>query len=90
MGDINFSVILFVGKYVSFLNGISALRIQFISSAISPFLYVALAIIMIKYFKMGVYSLFIASVIANFNAYLLAPIQYYKIIVQKKKGIWIK
>lgn len=89
-GFLYFNVILFGGKYVSFLNGISALRIQFISSAISPFLYIALALLLINYFKMGVSSLFIASVIANFNAFLLAPLQYYKIIVQKKKGIWLK
>jgi len=89
-GFLYFNVILFGGKYVSFLNGISALRIQFISSAISPFLYVALALLLLKYFQLGVSSLFIASVLANFNAFLLAPLQYYKIIVQKKKGIWLK
>ena len=49
------------------------------------------AIILIKYYKMGVYSLFLASVIANFNAYLLAPIQYYQIIIKKSKSaIWYK
>lgn len=89
-GFIYFNVIIFGGIYVSFLNGISALRIQFISSVISPFIYLALAMVMIKNLQMGVYSLFIASIIANFNAYLLAPIQYYKIIVQKKTGIWVK
>jgi O-antigen/teichoic acid export membrane protein len=89
-GFLYFNVILFGGKYVSLLNGISALRIQFISCTISPFLYIAIALLLIKHFQMGVYSLFIASVIANFNAYLLAPIQYYKIIVQNKKGIWLK
>lgn len=89
-GFVYFNVILFGGKYVSFLNGISALRIQFIACAISPFLYVGLAIVLIRYFKLGVSSLFIASIIANFNAFLLAPLQYYKVIVQKKKGTWLK
>jgi O-antigen/teichoic acid export membrane protein len=90
-GFIFFNVTMFGGKYVNFLNGISALRIQFISSAISPFLYVAIAILLIKYYHMGVYSLFIASIIANFNAYLLAPLQYYHIIIKKSKSaIWYK
>jgi O-antigen/teichoic acid export membrane protein len=89
-GFIYFNVILYGGKYVSFLNGISALRIQFISSAISPFLYIGIALLLIKYFHLGVSSLFIASIIANFNAYFLAPLQYYKIVVQKKGGIWLK
>jgi O-antigen/teichoic acid export membrane protein len=85
-----FNVIMFGGKYVFFLNGISALRMQFWASILGCFLYVLIAIILIKYFHMGVYALFIASVIANFNAYLLAPLQYYKIINKNKKGIWVK
>jgi O-antigen/teichoic acid export membrane protein len=89
-GFIYFNVIIFGAKYVSFLNGINALRVQFISCLISPFLYIIVAIILIKYYHSGVYSLFIASVIANFNAYILAPIQYNKLINKKGRGIWIK
>jgi O-antigen/teichoic acid export membrane protein len=90
-GFVFFNVAIFGGKYVNFLNGISALRIQFLSSIISPFLYVVSAIILIKYYQMGVYSLFLASVIANFNAFILAPIQYYQIVIKKSKSaIWYK
>lgn len=89
-GFLYFNVMMYGGKYVNFLNGINALRIQFLASILSPFLYVFAAIVLIKYFKMGVYSLFVASVIANFNAFLLAPIQYYKIIIKEKRGIWIR
>lgn len=89
-GFIYVNVIIFGAKYVSFLNGINALRIQFLSSLISPLLYVAAAILLIKHYHFGANSLFIASVIANFNAYLLAPIQYHKIVNKKKKGIWIR
>ncbi|HEY8659457.1 MAG TPA: hypothetical protein VIL78_10490, partial [Hanamia sp.] len=80
----------FGSKYVNFLNGINALRMQFWTSLISPFFYVVIALILIKYYKMGVYSLFIAAIIANANAYLIAPLQYYQIIIKGKKGIWIK
>jgi O-antigen/teichoic acid export membrane protein len=89
-GFIYFNVIVFGAKYVSFLNGINALRIQFLASLLSPLLYILVALVMIKHFKLGASSLFIASVLANFNAYLLAPIQYHKIINRNKKGIWIK
>ncbi len=89
-GFIYFNVLIFGGKYVDFLNGISALRIQFISSLISPVLYIVVAILLIKNYHMGVYSLFIASIIANFNAYLLSPLQYHMVINKNKKGIWIK
>ena len=87
---IYFNVTIFGGKYVSFLNGISALRIQLWACIFSPFLYIAAALVLIRYFHFGVFSLFVASVIANFNSYLLAPIQYYNIVVKGRKGLWIK
>ena len=89
-GFIYYNLSLIGGKYTSFLNGISALRIQFLSCFISPFLYVLVALLLIKQYHLGVYSLFIASIIANFNGYILGPIQYYKIVVQNKGGIWLK
>lgn len=90
-GFLYFNVLIYAGKYVNFLNGISALRIQFISCLISPFLYLVAAVVMIRNFHLGVYSLFIASIIANFNGYILAPLQYYKIIVKKSESpVWYK
>lgn len=89
-GFVYFNVTMFGGKYVYFLNGISALRIQFWSSIISPFLYILIVLVLIDYYKMGVYALFVASILANFNGYILSPLQYYQIIVKNKKGIWIK
>jgi len=89
-GFLFFSVGMFGSKYVSFLNGISALRLQFWTSMISPFLYIGIVLLLIKYFEMGVYAVFIAAIIANINAYLLAPLQYYMIIVKGKRGIWIR
>lgn len=89
-GFVYYNVMMFGAKYVYFLNGISALRVQFIASLISPVIYIAVAIVLIKYFNLGVYSLFIASVVANFNGFLLAPLQYYMVISKNKKGIWIK
>lgn len=76
-------------KYVNLLNGISALKLQFWISLATPILYVIVAVVLIKYYKMGPESLFIASVVANVNI-IVAPIQYYQIIVKNKKGIWVK
>jgi O-antigen/teichoic acid export membrane protein len=89
-GFLFFNTSIFGGKYVSFLNGISALRIQFIACLISPFLYIASALILIKYFKMGVYALFLASILSNFNTFILAPLQYHKIVNKGKRGIWLR
>lgn len=89
-GFLYFCGLMFESKYVSFLNGISALRIQFWTSLLSPFLFIGLVFFFINYYQMGVYSLFLASIIANFNGLILAPLQYYMIVVKNKKGIWIK
>ena len=89
-GFLYFNVLIFGSKYVNFLNGISALRIQLYSSLVSPFIFLGAALFLIKYYHMGVNALFIASIIANVNAFILAPIQYYQIIHRNKKGIWIK
>ena len=89
-GFLYFSISIFSSKYVYFLNGINALRIQFIASIISPIVYIIVAYLLIRYYKLGVYSIFIASIIANFKSFILAPIQYHMVINKKKKGIWIK
>ena len=81
---------MFAGKYVYFLNGINALRIQLWASIISPLVYVATAIFLIRNYNMGVSSLFIAAILANFNGYVLSPLQYHMVINRKKKGIWVK
>jgi len=89
-GFLFFNTSIFGGKYVSFLNGISALRIQFIACVISPFLYIFLVIVLIRWLNMGVHALFIASIITNFNTFLLAPIQTHMVLNKKKQGLWLK
>lgn len=81
---------MFGNLFVNFLNGISALRIQFWCSVLSPLVYIAVSMVLIKYFNLGVQALFIASLIANFNGIIVAPIQYYLIVYKNKKGIWIR
>jgi len=89
-GFVYYNIMIFGGKYVQFLNGISALRIQFITSIISPVLYIGIVLLLIKVLNMGVYSIFIGAIIASFNGFILAPLQYHMVINKNKKGIWIK
>lgn len=89
-GLLYFNVSVFAGKYVEFLNGISALRLQFFSSLVSPLIYIGTALILINHFHLGAHALFIAAIVSNFNGYLLAPLQYYNIIERNKRGIWAK
>jgi O-antigen/teichoic acid export membrane protein len=74
--------------YVNLLNGIGSVKIQYYSSLITPFLFIALCWIFINRLHWGVYSLFIASIISNLNGIVLAPIQYKKIFIEGKGGIW--
>jgi len=89
-GLVFFSSFMFASIFVNFLNGISALKIQFWASLISPLIFVGIAYLLINYYGMGVHALFISSLIASFNGIIIAPLQYYFIIYKKKKGIWIR
>ena len=89
-GCLYFNTMMYGGKYVQFLNGISALRIQFITTIVSPAIYIAVVLMMVRWFDMGVYSIFIGSIIASFNGFILAPLQYHMVINRNKMGIWIK
>lgn len=66
--------------YCTILNGIGALNVQFKASILSPFVFVLLSFLFMSYFKLGINSIILASIIANFNAYILAPIQYNSIL----------
>jgi O-antigen/teichoic acid export membrane protein len=85
-----FNIAIFSHKYVEFLNGISAIRLQFLFSLISPIVYIISALVLIKYFKVGVHAVFISALISNFNGFIIAPVQYFQIVVKNKRGIWTK
>ena len=89
-GFIYFLTMMFADTYVSFLNGVNALRIQFIACLVSPLVYIGIALVLIRHYHLGPYSLFIASIACNFNGLILAPLQYHMIVNKKKKGIWVR
>ena len=75
--------IMFSNLYVSILNGAGVLKTQMLACTISPILYL-LIFYACKYFQLGIYSVIIASVLANFNGLILAPIQCYKLLTPAK------
>jgi O-antigen/teichoic acid export membrane protein len=80
-----FSISMVFGSiYCQVLNGIGALKIQFIASLFSPFIFLTVCYILIHLFKFGVDAIVISMIAANFNGYLLAPLQYRKIFFSKK------
>lgn len=80
---------MFGNIFVNTLNGIGAVKLQFIFSLFTPFLYIALCIVFIKYLNMGIYAVLVAAILSNINGFVIAPIQYIKIFLQNKKGIWV-
>ena len=78
--------------YVNVLNGLGALNIQFIASLVSPIVFLAMSYLLLS-FGLGVESIVISSIIANFNGIFLAPYQYYKLMKHdgsKSNSIWLK
>jgi len=71
---IYFVVLMFGSVPVSILNGLGKLNVQTIACCVSPIVYLVIFKLLVN-INVGVYSIIIASVVANFNGYLLAPIQ---------------
>jgi len=85
------STTLFAYIFVFVINGIGALQIQFYSSIITSITFVALSMILIKHFHFGVESILISSIVSNLFGIIIAPIQYYQIIIKRKQaGIWLR
>jgi len=82
-------VSMFGNIFVHILNGIGALKIQFICSMFTPVLYILLCFVFIQYWQMGIYAVFIAAILSNINGFIVAPVQFRKIFVENKKGLWV-
>ncbi len=86
-----FSTGMFASIFVSVINGIGALRIQFIAAIISSICFFCLAILFIKQFNWGIQSVLIATIISNVFGYIIAPLQVYKIFYKNSSNkIWYR
>lgn len=74
--------------FVFFLNGISKIRIQIIISVISMILNIPLSIYFAKNLNLGLSGVILATSVTIGFSCIFSPIQYYKIINAKAKGIW--
>lgn len=79
-------VFMFGMIFVNILNGASILKVQTISSLISPLVFIGTSIFLIN-INWGVSSILIASIVANFNGLILAPIQYKNYISSKLRQL---
>ena len=80
---------MFSSVFVNVVNGMGTLRLQFASSIVTSILFIVLSLVFIKIFDFGVWSIICASILSNVYGYFLAPIQVYKILIEKSKNpIW--
>lgn len=80
---------LFSGIFVSVINGIGAIRIQFYMCFITPLLFILMSYILITVFSFGVESILISSIISNITGIIIIPIQYTQ-IMKGKSGVWLR
>ena len=71
---------IFSGIFVSVINGIGKIKLQFYLSFISPFVFLFLSYLFIIKLNYGIEGIIIASLISNFSGLIIMPIQCYRIL----------
>lgn len=78
-------VTMFSNLYVSFINGSGNLKIQTLACCISPFVFLG-TYFGLMHLGIGIISILVASIVANFNGLLLAPLQTFNILRKYEKA----
>jgi O-antigen/teichoic acid export membrane protein len=76
-------VYMFGTIFVDVLNGAGELKVQTIASLFSPLVFLSLTHLLIRR-GLGVPAILVASIVSNFNGYLLAPLQYRHLLKKKQ------
>jgi len=84
---IYFALFTLGGVFNMFINGVGKIKLQLYSSVAGALLFLPLSYLFIKIVGMGIEGLVFAAIIVNVYGPLLAPVQFYKIINNKAKGI---
>jgi O-antigen/teichoic acid export membrane protein len=74
--------------FVFFLNGTGKIKLQFYMSFLITVINIPLSIYFAKGFNLGPAGVILATNVCIFIGSVLAPMQYYKIIDGRAKGIW--
>lgn len=80
---------MFSSVFVNIVNGMGTLKIQFVSSIFTSILFLVLCYLFIQILGYDVWSIIFASILSNVYGYLIAPIQVYKVLIDKSSNsIW--
>lgn len=74
--------------FVVFMNGVGKVRLQLTVSLVGGILNIPLSIFFAKYLEMGSAGIILATTLCVCYGFIIAPIQYRKIINQTATGIW--
>lgn len=81
-------IYIFFSPYVHFLNGTGKIKLNTYLVVIQSIIYIPVVYIFIKIFNFGVPGIVYASLLCEIPLRITQPMQYYKIINKKAKGIW--
>jgi O-antigen/teichoic acid export membrane protein len=76
--------------YANFINGTGKIHLQIISAIIIGILNIPIAILLSKYFQLGIPGIILAPSLCIFPGCFLWPIQVRKILTGNASGIWAK
>ena len=79
---------IFTQPFTFFINGTGKIKIQLIIGVAMAFINIPISIILVKFFNFGVSGVILATILCSVLGLIFYPIQYYKIINKKAKGIW--
>ena len=74
----------------NFINGVSKMRLAFYLTIVTAIINIPLCYFFAGYLNWGLSGIIIASSVSLIPDLIFIPIQYYKIINNKAKGIWNK
>ncbi|MBN2771770.1 MAG: oligosaccharide flippase family protein [Spirochaetes bacterium] len=85
---IYFLLFTFTGIFNMFINGVGKIKLQLYTSVISAAYFFPLTFFLIGKANMRLEGLALAMILTNIIGPITAPIQFYKIVNGKAKGIW--
>ena len=75
MKNLFFVVMVVGGVFTTFLNAINMVNDQLKASILSPLIFILFVFLFMEFSPNDMYLIVLASILSNFNAYLIAPIQ---------------
>lgn len=86
--SIYFIITVLYAPFNYFLNGIGKISLQSVIAIISALINLPLSVYLARYLELGSIGVILATIICISQYLIFSPIQYYKIINNKAKGIW--